>query len=147
MLKSSFFLCEGVQNASFLKVNFLFCEGIQGDICFSWAVAKNNFYHMISPLIIHRIFIAYYRMLFRDCRQQSSSYPLSTTPLLCIYSSTAVRTACGIVVRTATQPARSTLRTLGVQVLPLLLTVGFFPPVSFLPEGVPSAFPCAAGLI
>ena len=48
MLKSNFLLCEGVQNASFLKINSLFCKGIQGDICFSWAVAKNNFYQMIS---------------------------------------------------------------------------------------------------
>ena len=48
MLKSNFLLCEGVQNASFLNIKFLFCKGIQGDICFSWAVAKNNFYHMIS---------------------------------------------------------------------------------------------------
>ena len=48
MLKSNLLLCEGVQNASFLKIHFLFCKGIQGDICFSWAVAKNNFYHMIS---------------------------------------------------------------------------------------------------
>ena len=47
MLKSNF-LCDGVQNASFLKIYFLFCKGIQGDICFSWAVAKNNFFHMIS---------------------------------------------------------------------------------------------------
>ena len=47
-----------------------------------------------------------------------------------IYSSTAVRTACGIVARTATQPAWSTLRTLGVKVLPLLLTVGLSPPAS-----------------
>ena len=48
MLKSNFLLCEGVQNANFLKIKFLFCKGIQGDICFSWAVAKNNFYQMIS---------------------------------------------------------------------------------------------------
>ena len=48
MLKSNFLLCEGVQTASFLKIKFLFCKGIQGDICLSWAVAKNNFYHMIS---------------------------------------------------------------------------------------------------
>ena len=50
MLKSNFLLCEGVQNASFLKIHFLlvFCKGTQGDVCFSWAVATNNFYHMIS---------------------------------------------------------------------------------------------------
>ena len=47
-----------------------------------------------------------------------------------VYSSTAVRTACGIVARTATQPTRSTLRTLGVKVLPLLLTAGLAPPAS-----------------
>ena len=47
-----------------------------------------------------------------------------------VYSScTAVRTACGIVARTATQPTRSTLRTLGVKVLPLLLTAGLSPPL------------------
>ena len=45
-------------------------------------------------------------------------------------SSTAVRTTCGIVARTATQPTRSTLRTLGVKVLPLLLTAVLIPPVS-----------------
>ena len=48
MLKYNFLLCKGMQNASFLRIEFLFCKGIQGDICFSWAVAKTYFYHMIS---------------------------------------------------------------------------------------------------
>ena len=48
MLKSNFLLSEGVQNASFLRIKFLFCKGIQGDVCFSWAVAKTHFYHMVS---------------------------------------------------------------------------------------------------
>ena len=48
MLKSNFLLCEGLQNASLLIIKFLFCKGIQGDICFSWAVAKKHFYHMVS---------------------------------------------------------------------------------------------------
>ena len=48
MLKSSFLLCEGVQNASFLRIKFLFCKGIQGDICFSWGVPETHLYHMVS---------------------------------------------------------------------------------------------------
>ena len=48
MPKSNFLLCEGVQNASFLRIKFLSWKGIQGDICFSLAVAKTHFYHMIS---------------------------------------------------------------------------------------------------
>ena len=48
MLKSNKLLSEGVQNASFLRIKFLFCKVIQGGICFSWAVAKTHFYHMVS---------------------------------------------------------------------------------------------------
>ena len=48
MFKSKLLLSEGVQNASFLRIKFLFCKDIQGGICFSWAVAKIHFYHMVS---------------------------------------------------------------------------------------------------
>ena len=61
-----------------------------------------------------------------------------------VYSSTAVRNACGIVARTATQPTRSTLRTLGVEVLPLLLTAGLSPPACSLRPHPPSALRCLA---
>ena len=48
MLKFNLLSCEGVQNASFIRIKFLFCKSIEGDICFSCAVAKTHFYHMVS---------------------------------------------------------------------------------------------------
>ena len=80
----------------------------------------------MAPIIHinHNIFIM--NDALQDCTytHQSSSYLQQTTVLLLQHCAVA---------RTATQWASSTLRTSGVNALPLLVTAGFSPPASESP--------------
>ena len=124
ILNPNFLLNEEVQNARFVKFIFSFCKGVQCDLFFLSGCQDCFFSTWHPSLIIHKIIIR------NDDRQgyrhHSSSWPPSTILL----QDCSTRT----VARTATQSTWSTLRTLGVNALPLPLTAGFSPPASESPS-------------